>query len=248
MKSKVLIAAALLLAACNQNNPIPAAVDHVHGADFEVEFTITVENVSDESALPTPLAPIVWAVDDKEGLFFKEGDTASAGLQALAEDGDPEVLFAELTQTNKGHFETPLAPGESRSYKFTAKPGAHLSFAGMMVESNDVFVAPAAEHIELFGANNEPRAKGDLTLALWDAGTEVNQEPGKGADQAPRQSAGNTGADENGKVMHLDEVNDGFSYPEVAKLFHISLDHNDDHAHEGEDEHENEAEHDHDHE
>jgi hypothetical protein len=55
---------------------------------------------------------------------------------------------------------------------------------------------------------------------LWDAGTEVNQAPGIGADQAPRQKMTNTGADENG-VVHV--VKDGFSYPETKDVLRITI-------------------------
>lgn len=248
------MALALSLSACNQNNPVANTPDALHSGDFEVEFTVKVENISNGSALPTPLAPVVWVVDDAEGVIFAEDRAASAGLESLAEDGSPEALAAELNGKKNGHFEAPLAPGESSSFSFKAKPGSKLSFAGMMVESNDVFVAPSAEHIDLFSAANEPRAAGALSLALWDAGTEVNQEPGQGSDQAPRQAAPNTGAAENGNVKHLDEVNDGFSYPEAAQLFRITLshDHEHDHEHEGEHAHEEHShaddDHDHDHE
>ena len=39
-----LLSSAFLLSACNQNNPV--ANDTLHGGDFEVTYTITVENTS----------------------------------------------------------------------------------------------------------------------------------------------------------------------------------------------------------
>ncbi len=47
----------------------------------------------------------------------------------------------------------------------------------------------------MFDTNNVPLS-GDATsqVQLWDAGTEVNQEPGVGPDQVQRQSGSNTGA------------------------------------------------------
>jgi hypothetical protein len=60
-------------------------------------------------------------------------------------------------------------------------------------------------------------AVGTLTvvgaLALWDAGTEVNELPGVGLSEAPRQSGPDTGPDENGNVRI---VSDGFTYPRSA--------------------------------
>jgi len=47
-------------------------------------------------------------------------------------------------------------------------------------------------------------------MILWDAGTEVNQAPGFGSEQAPRQGGADTGTAENGVVQ---AVADGFTYP-----------------------------------
>ena len=50
-------------------------------------------------------------------------------------------------------------------------------------------------------------------LVMWDAGTEVDQEPGIGTDQGPRQKARNTGKAENG-VVH--KVQDGKLYSQAS--------------------------------
>jgi len=55
---------------------------------------------------------------------------------------------------------------------------------------------------------------------LWDAGTEVNQPPGIGPDQAPLQKAPKTGAREHG-VVHL--VNDGFTYPKTTSVMRVTI-------------------------
>jgi hypothetical protein len=57
-------------------------------------------------------------------------------------------------------------------------------------------------------------------IELWDAGTEVNQAPGFGADQAPRQAGPNTGADENG-VVRL--VADDYAYPNLAGTIRVTV-------------------------
>ena len=64
--------------------------------------------------------------------------------------------------------------------------------------------------------------KGDVTdmIKLWDAGTEVNEEPGVGPNQAPRQAAANTGPDENG-VVHI--VDDGYVYPAVKDAIRVTV-------------------------
>jgi len=61
---------------------------------------------------------------------------------------------------------------------------------------------------------------GPSLVKLWDAGTEKNQPPGLGPDQAPRQSAANTGEAEQGKVA---PVTDGFTYPEVGQVLSVTI-------------------------
>ena len=62
---------------------------------------------------------------------------------------------------------------------------------------------------------------GDLTADRpWDAGTELNQVPGVGADQAPRQTAPDMGSADHGLVGF---VKDGFSYPPTASVLRVSI-------------------------
>ena len=108
-----------------------------------------------------------------------------------------------------------------QAFTVTAKPGDRLHFAVMFAQSNDLFIGPRASGIELF--DREGRLfSGDATstLVLWDAGTEVNQPPGAGPDQAPRQAAPNTGADENGVIR---VVSDGFRYPGISDVIRVTI-------------------------
>jgi hypothetical protein len=90
----------------------------------------------------------------------------------------------------------------------------------MFVQSNDLFYAPDGGGIALFNEEGVP-LDGDITelISLWDAGTEVNQAPGEGADQAPRQSGPNSGDDEMGAIRLVDN---GFTYPENVLRVTIS--------------------------
>jgi hypothetical protein len=86
-----------------------------------------------------------------------------------------------------------LAPGGAYEWKFYAMPGDNLSFATMFVQSNDWFFAPAEPGIPLY--KDGSKMTGDVTkyVALWDAGTEGDEIPGEGANQAPRQSGPDSG-------------------------------------------------------
>ncbi|MEM9490358.1 MAG: spondin domain-containing protein, partial [Myxococcota bacterium] len=195
--------------ACNDigENETPQIPDEDPGTDPDPDpdpepatFTVRIDNVSGSTALPTPFAPGVWAAHTAEMTLFDVGaQDRGEGLEALAEDGDPSGLNDALTGlvAGNGVFNTPvgagdagpLLPGGAYEFTFTAEPGQVLSFASMLVQSNDLFIAPDSAGIALFDGDGAPLAARDITdlVALWDAGTEANQAPGIGPNQAPRQ-------------------------------------------------------------
>jgi hypothetical protein len=195
------------------------------------DFTVTIENISgDETIL---LAPGTWVVfSEGEPIFTVEEPDRGQGLEALAEDGDPSGLSVSLGEymgvIETGVFNTPseasdpgpLGPGRAYAFEFYAEDGNRLSFATMFVQSNDLFYAPDGGGIALFNQEGVS-LDGDITefISFWDAGTEVNQAPGVGADQAPRQSGPNSGDDEMGAIRLVD---DGFTYPENVLRVTIS--------------------------
>lgn len=155
------------------------------------------------TGVTTPLAPGVAAVIDMEQTVFTAGEPDDGhGLEALAEDGDPST-YAEWTSgtvfavpsgaTDPG----PLFPGQSYTAEIEALTGQYLTLETMFVQSNDWFFSLGAEGIPLFDAAGAAIG-GDITdlVTLWDAGTEIDQTPGVGPDQAPRQTGPNTGADD----------------------------------------------------
>ena len=187
------------------------------------EFSVRVENIAEDSS--TLLAPGAWVVfQEGEPIFTAGENDRGMGLEALAEDGDPSTLSAALADymgvVESGVFNTPvdatepapIGPGGAYEFQFHGEAGQRLALASMLVQSNDLFFAPEGGGFQLFNEDGTP-VVGEVTMyfSLWDAGTEVNQPPGEGTDQAPRQSGPNTGEDEMGVVRLVD---DGFSYPE----------------------------------
>jgi len=146
---------------------------------------------------------------------------------------DPVATFTVTIQNvfegkeyfGSGNLEA-VPPGESYSFSFQAGKGHYLSFATMFVQSNDLFYAPKGSGLPLYNDSGNPLT-GDVTnmLYLWDAGSEVNQEPGVGADQAPRQTEPDMGTEENGTVKMIEEVNDGFTYPAKEEVISVMLEH-----------------------
>lgn len=206
-----------------------------------VEFTVRVENVSSPTTLqlsngttaPAPTAPVLWVLHRGSDPVFTAGERdRGLGLETLAEDGNPARLAESLrgkpdvemvgaVAVPLGAVEPgPILPGHAFEFTITASPGQLLSLYFMFGQSNDLFYGPGAG-IPLFDDNGRPRS-GDLTsrFRLWDAGTEVNQEPGLGPDQAPRQMHDNTGAAEHGVVR---VVNDQFTYPRVSDVIRVTV-------------------------
>lgn len=179
-------------------------------------FVVTVDNRSQTSSLPSAIAPGVFALQRRAGLLFTAGEPdRGAGLEALAEDGRPEALAAALAKdpwaiesgvfaASAGGSASPgIFPGESYQFEVTAAPGeGTLTFAMMLSETNDRFIAPGGVGIELFDAEGVAVPERDVTslLGLWDAGTEIDQCPGVGPWQAPRQVPNHTGPREG--VVH----------------------------------------------
>lgn len=208
-------------------------------------FTVRVENVSVGNILklsngktePVAVAPVLYVIHTNRGPLFTSGEPdRGKGLEALAEDGPTgplaELLKAEPGIVHVGSTDTPVGapgpgdiwPGGRYEFEVTAKPGERLTIATMFAQSNDLFYAPGEEGIALFDASGKPIA-GDVTsqILLWDAGTEVNEEPGLGPNQAPLQPAPNTGPAEHGVVQPISEVKDGFHYPSVAEVLRVTI-------------------------
>jgi putative intracellular protease/amidase len=179
------------------------------------DFTVVVENVSNRQTLHTSkgnkdagLSPGSWCLHHGENPMYKVGDFATTMLERMAEDGNPEGFYSDLQFNPEvkatGSFNYTVTPypiagfiGGGQSFEFVVKgavKGDRLSMVTMLIESNDWFYANDAQGIELFDAQGKP-VSGNLTdhFGLFDAGTEENEEPGVGMNQAPRQTRPDTG-------------------------------------------------------
>jgi len=209
--------------------------------DHSTKFTIRIENITKPDAF-TASNGVKWSLAFSPGtaivhtvkapVFTAGKKDRGKGLEAQAEDGDPSMLAKSLAGV-KGIksvtvFNTPvgasapgpITPGAAYEVTVSAVPGDRLSLTLMMGQSNDWFYAPAESGIELFKNGQAISAEITSQLVMWDAGTEVNQEPGIGSDQGPRQKASNTGKSENGPVHKID---DGKTYSMAAKVMRITV-------------------------
>ncbi|RUA12496.1 MAG: hypothetical protein DSY82_01090, partial [Flavobacteriia bacterium] len=192
-----------------------------------------IKKLEDNTGYFSPFAPGVFAIhkSNVKPIFSNNTQDRGDGLEALAEDGNPADLAASLSSftgvESSGVFNTPdgssspgpLFPDNSYSFTFTAEEGDNLSFAMMLVQSNDLFYSFGENGISLF-SNGTPKT-GNFTsnVMLWDAGTEVNEFPGAGMYQPVRGGAA-SGPSENGKVM---KVSDGFTYPAIADAIEVKI-------------------------
>jgi hypothetical protein len=221
---------------------VAGSATHANRKAQATKFTVRVENISDPAGYeasngtrwPFALSPGLFVLQNKKSTLFVEGKPASKALESQAEDGDPSGLVGSLESmhhaTNMhGVFNTPVGtmgpgpirPGNSYEFSFTASAGMRLFMTMMFGQSNDSFYSPEVSGISLFDDKGNPLS-GDVTdkFVLWDAGTEVNQELGIGADQGPRQQAINTGADEHG-VVH--RATDLLYYSKTGELFRVTI-------------------------
>lgn len=214
-----------------------AAIPAVAAAG-ETTFQVRIENVSTTTLLktskgdvPVGVSPGLWVVHrGAHSPIFKSGSKDfGKGLEAQSEDGNPAMLAASLGDLTHGVFDTPVGdtkpgpatPGKAFAFTFTAQPGDRLCVTTMMGQSNDWFYAPDDKGIALFDGTGKPIA-GDLTsrFRLWNAGTELDEEPGAGPNQGPRQPAPNTGPSES-KPVTL--VHSQWAVPPTAAVLRVTV-------------------------
>ena len=208
------------------------------------KFTVRIENITKPDAFTASngekwslaFSPGLAVVHTEKAPIFSTGKKdRSQGLEAQSEDGDPSMLAKSL-KGRKGIksvavFNTPagasapgpIIPGAAYEVTITGMPGDRLSLTTMMGQSNDWFYAPAEPGIDLFV--NGRGISGDITsqMVLWDAGTEVDQEPGIGSDQGPRQTAPNTGKAENGVVRNAKDVKYARAYAKTSEVMKVTI-------------------------
>ncbi|ERH09202.1 MAG: hypothetical protein J07HX64_00955 [halophilic archaeon J07HX64] len=223
-------------------------------------FTVRVENTAPTDFYSSDaatggqiwLTPGAWAVHTGENPIFTQGESASIGLEALAEAGPPTGFEGEpglvdelpdregvvsagayappntVTDPNDPMGEVPgappIAPGGAFEFEVEAEPGQRLSVASMYVPSNDIFVSPASG-LELY--DGEDPVEGELSgdVQLWDAGTEVNGSPVSDPTGAPRQgnNGGAAAGPTEGVVYRASEINDAYQYADVADILQVTL-------------------------
>lgn len=160
-----------------------------------------------ERGVATSLGRGVFLVHREPGaLYYIDNADYGLGLEALVEDGDEQVLLANLRTMDRdstavGAFTTPVdasdagaaAPGQSFVFRFKARPGDKLALASSFTAANDWFFGSPLDGIPLF-LGDIPRWE-DITpdFRLYDLGTESDEELDVGLNTGVQQAAPNSG-------------------------------------------------------
>lgn len=188
-------------------------------------FVVRIENISTPETLnvpsnnttqPVPLSPGAYIVhrNEVDSPLLLPRDAANAGLEAVAEDGNtapypgavpgatPFVLPVGASEPG------PIGPGGAYEFTIQAVEGDKFDFVTMFIPSNDWFytATDADNSLDLF-VDGQPLSGviPAAEFAIWDAGTEADEEPGTGPNQVQRQGeGGNIGpADPNTSVSSI---------------------------------------------
>lgn len=212
-------------------------------------------SLAEKTGLIIPLSPPAFVLHSDDFQVFSVGQPANRGVQLIAEDGFPggplppssgglvEMVSGEPGVKQVGALAAPggkvpaLEPakgmmGESVRFSVTASPGDRLSILTMFVQSNDFFYAFDERGLALFDDDGNP-ISGEVTdqIFLYDAGSEIDEEPGVGPTQKPRQPpmATDFGPDEGGVIVPVVEPgesggkNDGFVYPDNESVIQVTI-------------------------
>lgn len=167
------------LTACATDQPLaPLSTEATaaRGASASYTYDVTITNLTTGQ----PLSPAIAVTHAPRVELFRAGQAASAGIQAIAEDGNPAVAEAMLTGV-RGVYDVVATnapvhriggPGPSTlTFQITADDERQLfSLATMLICSNDGFAGVRSVALPTDAAPVTYYAAG------YDAGTERNTE------------------------------------------------------------------------
>lgn len=153
-------------------------------------YEVTVTNLTYGQVITPPLI----VAHSKKVQVFEVGEQASEELKILAESGNPQPL-AEAMEATAGVFSVAthdgvIPPGQSATIKIHGNWKNRFSVLGMLATTNDAFIAAQ-------GINPGWRNQFSVDAAVYDAGTEENNELCDFIPGPPCGGASNLTAQEN---------------------------------------------------
>ena len=165
-------------------------------ARFELSLDITWSRETAPYDFPDVghMSGLIGATHNNRYILFRDGDTASSGLELVAENGRVRTLRAEFAEAERRKRlgtridgpELPKVPGRIMTAFETTQAHPLLSFVTMIAPSPDWFTGAA--DIALI-KDGEWIAELKLPLWAWDAGTDSGTTyASKDAETQPQQS------------------------------------------------------------
>jgi len=140
------------------------------------EFEVDIVNLTNAQIL----SPIALISHDSTYRIFSIGETASLGLEILAEGGDNAELLSEATADSAVSQALssagPVMPGATETISIairaTSVPDTQLSFVTMLINTNDAITAAHAMRL----GNMDIGDAFSMTTISYDSGTEADTE------------------------------------------------------------------------
>ena len=162
-------------------------------------YQVTINNLTSGQ----PLSPPIVVAHTSAATVWATGEPAPAGVQTIAETGDPGPLAAALEGVAGvvavETFGGPILAGASSSIEISAPAGSLISVVTMLICTNDGFTGVSGMVLPSTGMTS-------MQVMAYDAGTELNSEltvdivdPCGGAGPVAHDADGNerTGTTEN---------------------------------------------------
>jgi len=134
-------------------------------------YEVTITNITKGQTF----TPIILATHRQSISLFELGSPASEALEIMAEGGNTAPLAemlddAEAKVTDVQAGDSLLGPGETITFKIKGNSRRDsLSLAGMLIPTNDTFVALNSVHLPRWGSVS-------YLAQAYDAGTEANDQ------------------------------------------------------------------------
>mgnify|MGYP001825067394 CR=1 FL=1 len=220
MKLVAVLSGGAFLGACD--NDSPPLTNREPPPPPPVSYSVSVTNLTNAQ----PLSPIAVIAHQSGYSMFTIGSAGTVGLETMAEGGDNSALISEadansnVSSTASGA--APIGPAGSETVTLSApnaqRPFLRISVAGMLVNTNDAFVAVNAWPVDTM-------AIGDVVTVnaiAYDAGTEDDTEsaatiPGPAGGGEGFNATRDDGADQVGMHAGVVSGDDGLDTSDLTE-------------------------------
>lgn len=145
--------------------------------ELTIDISWSAETHPFEFPLNAHLSSFLAATHNSRYSMFRDGDTASSGLELVAENGRPSIMNAELAEAQRRKRVGSIVqidplrelPGQVTMTVTTTKSHPFFSFVSMIAPSPDWFTGAADVALV---ENDEWIETQAITLWAWDSGTD----------------------------------------------------------------------------